>query len=140
LSKIACFVSFHNTFLRWIREDNVTTKPAKTGRPRTPDDLRQLVLRMARETGWSAERIHGELDKPGLASICESTVRNILKAEGIEPAPQRGNGTWAQFDNHHLKMRSAKIPRAGMSSPNFQSPFPGRHRFYTPQAASSWRP
>src|SRR5208282_2915963 len=70
---------------------------AATDRPRTSDELRQLILRLARDTGWSAERIHGELKKLGLASICESTVRNILRAEGIEPVPQRSLGTWSQF-------------------------------------------
>jgi putative transposase len=89
------------TFLRWIREENKVSKPAMTGRPRTPDDLRQLVLRLARETAWSAERIHGELAKLGLAAICLSTVRNILRAEGVEPAPERGQGTWAQFVQRH---------------------------------------
>jgi putative transposase len=89
------------TFLRWIREEDTTTKPARTGRPRTPDDLRRLILRMASESAWSAERIHGELAKLGLASISESTVRNILRAEGVEPAPERGQGTWAQFVQRH---------------------------------------
>jgi len=89
------------TFLRWIRLENTTTKPASTGRPRTPDDIRLLILRMAQETGWSAERIHGELDKLGLASVCLSTVRNILRAEGVEPAPQRSQGTWSQFVQRH---------------------------------------
>jgi putative transposase len=89
------------TFLRWIREEHQTTKPATIGRPRTPDELRTLVLRMARDTGWSAERIHGELKKLGLATICESTVRNILRAEGIEPAPQRSLGPWSQFVQRH---------------------------------------
>jgi putative transposase len=90
-----------DTFLRWIREENRTTPRATTGRPRTPEELRQLILQMARETDWSAERIHGELKKVGLASISESTVRNILRAEGIEPAPQRSSGTWAQFVQRH---------------------------------------
>jgi putative transposase len=89
------------TFLRWIREEHQTTKAVAIGRPRTPDELRELVLRMARDTGWSAERIHGELAKLGLATLCESTVRNILRAEGVEPAPQRSQGTWSQFVQRH---------------------------------------
>jgi putative transposase len=89
------------TFLRWLRTENQPTEPADTGRPRTSDDLRALILRMARETGWSAERIHGELAKLGLASVCESTVRNILRAEGVEPAPERCKGTWSEFVQRH---------------------------------------
>jgi putative transposase len=90
-----------DTFLRWLRTENQPKEPAKTGRPRTSEDLRALILRMARETGRSAERIHGELAKLGLASVCESTVRNILRADGIEPAPERCKGTWAEFVHRH---------------------------------------
>jgi putative transposase len=90
-----------STFQRWLREENQTTKPARTGRPRTAEDLRQLILRMARATGWGARRIYGELEKLGLASLCENTVRNILRTEGIEPAPERSQGTWSQFVTRH---------------------------------------
>jgi putative transposase len=41
-------------------------------------------------------RIYGELIKPGLA-VAPSTVREILHAAGIDPAPQRSGPTWRQF-------------------------------------------
>ena len=53
---------------------------------------------MARENpGWGYRRIHGELAGLGI-KIAASTVWEILKAAGVEPAPDRVAGpTWAAF-------------------------------------------
>ncbi|WP_344654885.1 integrase core domain-containing protein [Catenulispora subtropica] len=53
---------------------------------------------MARENpGWGYRRIHGELAGPGI-KIAASTVWEILKAAGVEPAPTRDAGpSWAAF-------------------------------------------
>ena len=92
------------TFLRWVRQEKTVSKPARIGRPRTAEDIRLLVIRLATENPtWGYDHIHGELVKLGLASICVETVGNILKAEGIEPAPQRGQGTWHDFVNRHAE-------------------------------------
>ena len=40
--------------------------------------------------------MHGELATPGI-KVAPSTVWEMLKAEGIDPAPQRGITTWADF-------------------------------------------
>jgi putative transposase len=89
------------TFLRWMNGDRQpagTSSPGRSpGRPRTADDLRELVLRIAGETGWGYTRILGELKNLGLGSICRSTVVNILKAAGLDPGPKRGEHTWAEF-------------------------------------------
>lgn len=93
------------TFLRWANGDSGragTSTPCRPpGRPRTADDLRELVLRIACETGWGYSRILGELKKLGLGSICRSTVVNILKAAGLDPGPKRGEHTWAEFLSIH---------------------------------------
>ena len=39
--------------------------------------------------------VHGELTKPGIA-VAPSTVREILHAAGIDPAPRRAGPTWRQ--------------------------------------------
>src|SRR5262245_49060314 len=66
------------TFMRWVNGDarhKRTTSPCRPpGRPRTAEDLRDLVLRIARETGWGYTRILGELKKLGLGTVCRSTV------------------------------------------------------------------
>jgi putative transposase len=93
------------TFLRWVNGDTrragAAGPPRPPGRPRTAEDLRELVLRIARETGWGYSRILGELKKLGLGSICRSTVVNILKEAGLDPGPKRGEHTWAEFLRVH---------------------------------------
>lgn len=50
-------------------------------------------------------RIFGELKKLGLRSIKKSTVRNILKAEGLDPCPKRSGATWDEFLTRHVASR-----------------------------------
>jgi transposase InsO family protein len=62
-----------------------------------PEPIRALVLRMARENPtWGYRRIQGELVGLG-HQIAASTVWKILKAAGIDPAPQRSGPAWRQF-------------------------------------------
>lgn len=91
------------TLLRWIREDRKgrRVKPPKIGRRPTVDSIRKLIVKMARETGWGYTRILGELRKLGIKSISRNTVKNILKANGLDPGPQRGVGTWDEFLKLH---------------------------------------
>jgi putative transposase len=90
------------TFLRWLREER-KAKPQKRGRPRTADDLRELILLMARENDWGYTRIMGELKKLGITPPSRNTVKRILKAAGLEPGPRRGDGTWDEFLTRHAK-------------------------------------
>jgi hypothetical protein len=55
------------------------------------------VLRLARENPlWGHRRIQGELLKLGIA-VAPSTVWEILRVAGIDPAPRRSGPTWRQF-------------------------------------------
>jgi hypothetical protein len=55
------------------------------------------VLRLAREnSSWGYRRIHGELAALGIRTAA-STVWEILREHGIDPAPQRDRTTWAGF-------------------------------------------
>jgi putative transposase len=57
----------------------------------------ELVLRLARENPrWGYPRIAGELRKLG-ARVSPSTVRRILLANGVAPAPRRSRLSWHQF-------------------------------------------
>jgi putative transposase len=92
------------TFARWLNDETPRVKHAKRsrpGRPRTPDDVRALVLRLARENAWGYTRILGELKKLGIGKISRSTVIKILKDNGLEPGPRRGEGTWDDFLKRH---------------------------------------
>jgi transposase InsO family protein len=90
------------TVLRWHRDliarrHARNSRPKRAGRPPTIRSIRRLVLRMAREnTSWGYRRIHGELLVLGV-TLAASTVWEILKDAGIDPAPQRTGTTWATF-------------------------------------------
>jgi putative transposase len=90
------------TIVRWHR-DIVRRRWAarsmrgKTGRPATRQNIKALVLRLARENPeWGYRRIHGELAGLGV-QVAASTAWEILKNAGIDPAPRRTGQTWSQF-------------------------------------------
>jgi putative transposase len=91
-----------DTVLRWHRDlvarrHAARSRPKHPGRPRTVRSIRLLILRLARENpGWGYRRIHGELLVLGV-TVAASTVWEILKEAGIDPAPERAAGTWADF-------------------------------------------
>jgi putative transposase len=91
-----------DTILRWHRNivrcrQAARSRSGRTGRPVTRRNIRTLVLRLARENpGWGYRRIHGELAGLGV-KVAASTVWEILKASGINPAPRRTWPTWSQF-------------------------------------------
>jgi putative transposase len=89
-----------DTLLRWHRRRisrHWTHATRGPGRPPTAIEIRRLVLRLATENPtWGYRRIHGELAVLG-HRIASSTVWRILKASGIDPAPERSEVTWSQF-------------------------------------------
>jgi putative transposase len=88
------------TVQRWIREEDrghSQTPPKKRGRPRTPEDIRALILKFAAENGWGMTRIMGEIKKLGIKPPSKSTIKRILRSHGFNPESRRGPGTWAEF-------------------------------------------
>ena len=73
------------------------------GRTKTPKPIREIILKMARETGWRYGRIVGELKKLRIQCVGRTTVRTILKEEGVNPSPKRGKGTWDEFIKIHAE-------------------------------------
>ena len=89
------------TLLTWHRRLAArkydTSGRRKPGRSPTASSIARLVVRLAKENPlWGHRRIHGELTKLGLA-VAPSTVQEILRAAGIDPAPRRSGPTWRQF-------------------------------------------
>jgi putative transposase len=97
------------TLLAWDRRFAArkydTSRQRKPGRPPAVRSIARLAIRMANENPlWGYRRIHGELAKLGL-KIAPSTVYEILRAAGIDPAPRRTGPTWRQF----LQVQAAGI-------------------------------
>ena len=90
------------TILRWHRDivrrrwARVSRRP-RSGRPAAHRNVRSVVLRLARENeSWGYRRIHGELAGLGI-TVAPSTVWQILKTAGIDPAPRRNGPGWPEF-------------------------------------------
>jgi putative transposase len=88
------------TLLRWHRQlvrRRWTQSQRPPGRPPIERRVRELVLRLARENPrWGYPRITGELLKLGVR-VSPSTVRRLLLAAGLTPAPRRSGPSWREF-------------------------------------------
>ena len=112
LSEVATIVT-PDTLLRWHRQLiaakwDYSHRRKPVGRPRIRQEIVDLVLRFARENPrWGYDRIQGALANLGY-HITDSTVANILKAHGIEPAPARQSSTsWKSFLKAHWDVIAA---------------------------------
>ena len=78
------------------------------GRPRVDQDIGALVVRMAKEnTSWGYDRIVGALANLGYR-VSDQTVGNILRRNGLVPAPERKRTTtWKAFIRAHLAVLAA---------------------------------
>jgi putative transposase len=88
------------TLLRWHRDlvaRKWTYPRTCPGRPSTRKDIRDAVLRLARENPtWGYQRISGELAGTGI-HVPPGTVRDILKRAALDPAPRRSGPSWSEF-------------------------------------------
>ncbi len=90
------------TILRWHRDIvrrrwTRRSRQGRSGRPPTGRNVRSVVLRLARENeSWGYRRIHGELAGLGV-TVAPSTVWQILKRAGIDPARRRDGPGWPEF-------------------------------------------
>jgi hypothetical protein len=72
------------------------------GRPGVMKEIEKHVVRFARENpSWGYRRIEGALANLG-HHVARTTVANILRKHGIDPAPERGSRTsWRTFLGAH---------------------------------------
>ena len=89
-----------DTLLRWHRQlvaRRWSYPTRRAGRPPIGGEIRELVLRLARENPrWGYQRIAGELASLGL-SVAATTVRKLLREAGVGPAGRRAGPSWREF-------------------------------------------
>jgi putative transposase len=89
------------TLLRWhrelVRRKWTYRRTGRPGRPPIDPAVRALILRLARENPrWGCVRIEGELRKLGIR-VAATTIRTLLRATRLGPAPRRTGPTWTEF-------------------------------------------
>ena len=105
LRNVVCIVT-PDTILRWYRQLVANkydgSKRRGLGRPRTADELRALVVSLAvHNATWGYTRIRDVLRSLG-HDIGRTTIQEILREEGIEPAPSRKRRmSWKEFLHFH---------------------------------------
>jgi putative transposase len=74
-----------------------TYKHKRLGRPPIDPALASLICRMGRENPrWGYMRIKGKCRKLGV-SVAATTVKKVLRAAGLEPAPRQDGPSWSEF-------------------------------------------
>jgi transposase InsO family protein len=102
----AAFPVRPETILRWHRRlvaRRWTYPHRRPGRPPVEREVRELILRLAREnTTWGYVRIVGELRKLGI-DVSATLVRTVPATAGVPPAPQRDRLSWRSFLRAHAE-------------------------------------
>jgi len=106
IAKPATILAWHRKFV--AQKDDGSKRRKALGRPRVDQELEALVVRMARENrSWGYDRIVGALHNLGY-TVSDQTVGNILKRQGIPPAPERKKTvTWREFIDSHIAVLGA---------------------------------
>jgi putative transposase len=93
-----------DTLLGWHRQlvrKRWTYAGQPPGRPAVSEEIRELVLRLARENPrWGYRRIVGELVGLG-ERVSATTVAKILREGGVSPAGLRAQLAWREFLRAH---------------------------------------
>jgi len=82
-------------YWRWLSRRRMSPGRALVGR-----EVRELVRRMARENGWGAPRIHGELLKLGFR-VSERTVSRYMRRLRHSPGRRQ---SWLTFLRNHREV------------------------------------
>lgn len=108
LNKVATIVT-PDTLMRWHRRliaAKWTYATKHVGRPGLMKAIRALIVRFAvNNPSWGYCRIQGELEDVG-HRVASTTIANVLKKNGIKPAPDRPS-SWRTFLRCHWEQIAA---------------------------------
>jgi hypothetical protein len=112
LKDIGCIVK-PETIMKWFsklvaKKFDGSSNRKKVGRPKTEKEIEEHIIRFALENpSWGYDRISGALSNLGY-DISDQTIGNILKKNGIPPAPSRKECmTWDEFIRIHKDVLAA---------------------------------
>ena len=111
LNRFASLVT-PNTLLAWHRRLSAqkydSSRTRKPGRPPTAEQMRKLILKLARENrSWGYTRLQGALANLH-HEVGRGTIAKVMQAAGLEPSPQRRKGlTWTEFLKTHWQVLAA---------------------------------
>jgi len=112
LGQVCCAFS-PDTLLKWHRKlvakkYDGSKNRSKYGRPRISDELKQLIIDMARDhKHLGCRKLHGYLKYLGL-KVSSATISRVLREHGIEPSPLRPERTsWNEFIKAHWESLAA---------------------------------
>jgi hypothetical protein len=111
LLRIASLVT-PDTLLAWHRRlvarKYDSSQCRGVGRPATVCDLKELILKIARENrSWGYTRIQGALANLH-REVGRGTIAKILREAGLDPSPERCKGmTWKEFLARHWEVITA---------------------------------
>jgi len=112
LAEVAGIVT-PETLLAWhrrliARKWDYSARRKRAGRPRVMVELAELIVRLAKDNPrWGYTRIRGALSNLG-HTVARSTIANILREHGVEPAPERSERTpWRTFLTAHWETVAA---------------------------------
>ena len=112
------------TLLRWYRYLIAAkydgSKNRSPGRPPKAKDIRELMVRMARENPtWGYTRLQGALKNLGY-ELGRNTIKRVLAEHGIAPAPERGKSmSWSTF----IKVHGGAIAATDLFTVEVVNPF-----------------
>ena len=110
LGEVATIVT-PDTILRWYRRlvaEKYSSPPRSPAATRVAEPIAALVVRIAQENPtFGYTRIRDAVQNLG-RSVSRTSVANVLAANGIDPAPERGERTpWATFLAAHWETLAA---------------------------------
>ena len=104
--KSSCFILKPETLLAWHKRlvKWKWTYNNLLGRPPVSEEIKKIVVQMKTDNKlWGVPRIQGELLKLKI-KLAQSTIRKILKQNGLDPSGNTPSVGWWEFIKRHEKV------------------------------------